>query len=255
MEVQSLREQLKSMQKNSIGEEKFTNGGENIGDKNCIDHEEFTSEKHIAAGSLTNGEESIDDEQFTDGEQNIRREKPVSIILNTLKQFGFYNLGGLTIVCSDVIPKHVIQEFVIRIALRRWETLKNEVGYVEQSRRLTLHRSTGESNVDNEQNENTKSRIMKRHDATFHISKRVEQLINDVETFYSEALEEDDRARTMKRLRVPPLEEQQSLAVTFRVEVFVVPVAINVYGWSSFGVNHVLIFEIDPQNHLTYEQF
>ncbi|CAF3520197.1 unnamed protein product [Rotaria sp. Silwood1] len=91
--------------------------------------------------------------------------------------------------------------------------------------------------------------------ATFHISKRVEQLINDVETFYSEALEEDDRARTMKRLRVPPLEEQQSLAVTFRVEVFVVPVAINVYGWSSFGVNHVLIFEIDPQNHLTYEQF
>ncbi|CAF3520181.1 unnamed protein product [Rotaria sp. Silwood1] len=120
MEVQSLREQLKSMQKNSIGEEKFTNGGENIGDKNCIDHEEFTSEKHIAAGSLTNGEESIDDEQFTDGEQNI--------------------------------------------PLRRWETLKNEVGYVEQSRRLTLHRSTGESNVDNEQNENTKSRIMKRHD-------------------------------------------------------------------------------------------
>ncbi|CAF1255792.1 unnamed protein product [Adineta ricciae] len=29
---------------------------------------------------------------------------------------------------------------------------------------------------------------------------------------------------------------------------------INVYGWSSAGVNHILIFEIDPRNHLTYQQ-
>ena len=30
---------------------------------------------------------------------------------------------------------------------------------------------------------------------------------------------------------------------------------INVHGWRRAGVNHVLIFEIDPRNHLTYVQF
>ncbi|CAF3715503.1 unnamed protein product [Rotaria socialis] len=29
---------------------------------------------------------------------------------------------------------------------------------------------------------------------------------------------------------------------------------INVYGWSSSGVNHILIFEIDPRHHLTYQR-
>lgn len=28
---------------------------------------------------------------------------------------------------------------------------------------------------------------------------------------------------------------------------------INMYGWASAGVNHVLIFEVDPRNHLTYQ--
>lgn len=28
---------------------------------------------------------------------------------------------------------------------------------------------------------------------------------------------------------------------------------INMYGWQSSGVNHVLIFEIDPRDHLTYQ--
>ncbi|CAF0885084.1 unnamed protein product [Adineta ricciae] len=136
--------------------------------------------------------------------------------------------------------------------------------------------------------------------APFHTSKRVDQLINDVETLYTDTLESGDRARAMKRLRVPPLEEKQSPAVTFRVGIFVgmlclllpavialganlhdsqstkplawrqalflyrstflivlhiVLVGINVYGWSSSGVNHVLIFEIDPRHHLTYQQF
>lgn len=26
---------------------------------------------------------------------------------------------------------------------------------------------------------------------------------------------------------------------------------INIYGWRSSGVNHVLIFEMDPRNHLS----
>jgi hypothetical protein len=47
-------------------------------------------------------------------------------------------------------------------ALRRWETLKNEVGHMEQSRRHLSHRSPGDSAIDNEQNENSKSSTTKR---------------------------------------------------------------------------------------------
>jgi hypothetical protein len=295
-------------------------------------------------------------------------------------------------------------------ALRRWETLKNELRHMEQSRRHTSHRSGvsgADTAGDNEHHDGTKStttkrrsshseehtamtpltrvlperlveitrekhtqrvqyrkrndlklafsefylmlvllqnyqtlnftgfrKILKKHDklfqttrgedwrklhidsAPFHTSKRVEQLINEVETLYTDTLESGDRARAMKRLRVPPLEEKQSPAVTFRVGVFVgkeiyfsfenkiniflgmiclllpavialgaslhdsqstkplawrqalflyrstflvvlhiILVGINVYGWSSSGVNHILIFEIDPRNHLTYQQF
>lgn len=117
----------------------------------------------------------------------------------------------------------------------------------------------------------------------------------------------------MKRLRVPPLNEQQSAWTTFRLGFFFGCFAIllmliisfvvrsvrlvtmhsnhtqtnpqyeqsrrvepkwvgvrlfrgflvlfvniwlmgfNVYGWQRSGVNHVLIFEIDPRNHLTYQ--
>ena len=28
---------------------------------------------------------------------------------------------------------------------------------------------------------------------------------------------------------------------------------INIYGWGAAGVNHVLIFELDPRNHLSYQ--
>ena len=30
--------------------------------------------------------------------------------------------------------------------------------------------------------------------------------------------------------------------------------AINTWGWRKAGVNHVLIFELDPRNHLSYQQ-
>lgn len=32
---------------------------------------------------------------------------------------------------------------------------------------------------------------------------------------------------------------------------FLFLMGINVYGWRSSGVNHVLIFELDPRNHLS----
>ena len=30
---------------------------------------------------------------------------------------------------------------------------------------------------------------------------------------------------------------------------------VNTYGWRSSGVNHILIFEIDPRNHLSHAKF
>ena len=32
---------------------------------------------------------------------------------------------------------------------------------------------------------------------------------------------------------------------------FIFLLGINVYGWRSSGVNHVLIFEMDPRHHLS----
>ena len=55
----------------------------------------------------------------------------------------------------------------------------------------------------------------------FHTSRCVDQLISDVEILYTDTFESGNRARAMKRLRVPPLEEKQSPAVTFRVGFFV----------------------------------
>ena len=55
-----------------------------------------------------------------------------------------------------------------------------------------------------------------------------------------------------------PLAWRQALFLyrsTFLVVLHIVLLGINVHGWSSSGVNHVLIFEIDPRNHLTYQQF
>lgn len=36
---------------------------------------------------------------------------------------------------------------------------------------------------------------------------------------------------------------------------FLFLMGVNVYGWRSSGVNHVLIFELDPRNHLSEQVF
>ena len=41
---------------------------------------------------------------------------------------------------------------------------------------------------------------------------------------------------------------------TFLIILHIIFVGINVYGWSSAGVNHILIFEIDPRHHMAYQQ-
>ncbi|CAF0819680.1 unnamed protein product [Brachionus calyciflorus] len=135
--------------------------------------------------------------------------------------------------------------------------------------------------------------------APFYTTKKVDTFINDVVNLFTQYLENGDRERAMKRLRVPPFEEKQSPWTTFRLGLHIgmilvlIPVVlmlifftyatfhelsfnwkiaiklyrsplfiimhiffigINSYGWSRSGVNHVLIFEIDPRNHLTYQQ-
>ncbi|XP_067868001.1 xenotropic and polytropic retrovirus receptor 1 homolog [Heterodontus francisci] len=130
-----------------------------------------------------------------------------------------------------------------------------------------------------------------------YTSKKIDQLITEVESLYTNQLEGGDRARAMKRLRVPPLGAAQTAPVwtTFRVGVqcglimalvvliiikgiyvsqeasvwpllrayrggfivieFIFLLGINTYGWRKAGVNHSLIFELDPRNHLSHQQF
>ena len=40
----------------------------------------------------------------------------------------------------------------------------------------------------------------------------------------------------------------------FLVILFIFLLGLNTYGWRSSGVNHVLIFELDPRNNLTHQQ-
>ncbi|XP_018360931.1 PREDICTED: xenotropic and polytropic retrovirus receptor 1-like [Trachymyrmex cornetzi] len=137
----------------------------------------------------------------------------------------------------------------------------------------------------------TKWRVECVETSHFYTSKDIDKLIQETEATVTNDLEGGDRQRAMKRLRVPPLGESQSPWTTFKVGLFsgsfiVLSVAvvlsavfhdsgenlkiafrlyrgpfliieflfligINVYGWRSSGVNHVLIFELDPRNHLS----
>lgn len=40
----------------------------------------------------------------------------------------------------------------------------------------------------------------------------------------------------------------------FLLVMLIFLVAINTCGWRAAGVNHVLIFELNPRTHLTYQQ-
>ena len=127
--------------------------------------------------------------------------------------------------------------------------------------------------------------------APFYTNKNIGTLIEDTENVFTSELESGDRRKAMKRLRVPPLNDHQSPWVTFKVGffsgafavlliiiiisgmfrqsqddwrlvfrlyrgtflicLFLFLIGINVYGWKSSGVNHVLIFELDPRDHLS----
>lgn len=127
--------------------------------------------------------------------------------------------------------------------------------------------------------------------APFYTNKDIDKLIQETETLFTTELEAGDRQKAMKRLRVPPLNDQPSRSTTFKVGLFsgaflvlittvilsgvfsktrndwrivfrlyrgtlliilfMFLIGINVYGWRTSGVNHVLIFELDPRNHLS----
>ncbi|XP_058030867.1 solute carrier family 53 member 1 isoform X2 [Ahaetulla prasina] len=131
--------------------------------------------------------------------------------------------------------------------------------------------------------------------APFYTCKKITQLISETETVVTNELEDGDRQKAMKRLRVPPLGAAQPAPAwtTFRVGLFcgifivlnitlilsgvfkmegsnVWPLiriyrggfllieflfllGINTYGWRQAGVNHVLIFELNPRSNLSHQ--
>lgn len=56
--------------------------------------------------------------------------------------------------------------------------------------------------------------------ANFHTRKDIDRLIAETEALVTRDLEHGDRQRAMKRLRVPPLGEQLSPWITFKVGLF-----------------------------------
>jgi hypothetical protein len=54
----------------------------------------------------------------------------------------------------------------------------------------------------------------------FYTNKDIDRLIQETEATVTQELEGGDRQRAMKRLRVPPLGEQQSPWTTFKVGLF-----------------------------------
>lgn len=131
--------------------------------------------------------------------------------------------------------------------------------------------------------------------APFYTCKKINQLISETEMVVTNELEDGDRQKAMKRLRVPPLGAAQPAPAwtTFRVGLFcgifivlnvtlilsgvfnikgsnVWPLiriyrggfllieflfllGINTYGWRQAGVNHVLIFELNPRSNLSHQ--
>uniref|UniRef100_G3PNL4 Xenotropic and polytropic retrovirus receptor 1a n=1 Tax=Gasterosteus aculeatus aculeatus TaxID=481459 RepID=G3PNL4_GASAC len=132
-------------------------------------------------------------------------------------------------------------------------------------------------------------KILKKHDKILETSRGADWRVVHVEVapFYTckkitqyscshalvtTELEGGDRQRAMKRLRVPPLGAAQPAPAwtTFRVGLycgvflvllvtvviavfFCVFLGINTYGWRQAGVNHVLIFELNPRNNLSHQ--
>uniref|UniRef100_A0A668UDF0 Xenotropic and polytropic retrovirus receptor 1a n=1 Tax=Oreochromis aureus TaxID=47969 RepID=A0A668UDF0_OREAU len=111
--------------------------------------------------------------------------------------------------------------------------------------------------------------------APFYTCKKITQLISETEALVTTELEGGDRQKAMKRLRVPPLGAIVGVLIIALVSVgtdrsdvwpmvriyrggfllieFLFLLGINTYGWRQAGVNHVLIFELNPRNNLSHQ--
>ncbi|KAJ8357695.1 hypothetical protein SKAU_G00204890 [Synaphobranchus kaupii] len=104
--------------------------------------------------------------------------------------------------------------------------------------------------------------------APFYTCKKITQLISETEALVTTELEGGDRQKAMKRLRVPPLGAAQPAPAwtTFRVGLYcgvfiVLTIAFILSGAVlidkpqrlAAGVNHVLIFELNPRNNLSHQ--
>ena len=148
-----------------------------------------------------------------------------------------------------------------------------------------------------DQDSGTGFRVNKVESAPFYTNKQIDKLIHECEETYISELEEGNRTRAMKRLRVPPLVDQESPKTTFFMGFFSGSVAfmsvaiiiiaifvseyhrdsswsayvtiyrgmflvifltgllgVNTFGWRKYGVNHVLIFELDPRDHISFHE-
>jgi len=60
---------------------------------------------------------------------------------------------------------------------------------------------------------------------------------------------------TMKEHQVDWVPALRMYRGVFLVVLFIFLLGVNTYGWRSSGVNHVLIFELDPRHHLAHQEF
>ncbi|XP_065647319.1 solute carrier family 53 member 1 isoform X3 [Hydra vulgaris] len=138
-------------------------------------------------------------------------------------------------------------------------------------------------------------RIANVESSLFYTNTQINALILDTESIAIEGLEGGNRTKAMNRLRVLPISVKQSETISFfwgfftglfLILLVVVGVTayykgphlvwlpalrmyrgililyimigllgINVRGWGRAGVNHVLIFELDPRHHLSYTEY
>lgn len=127
--------------------------------------------------------------------------------------------------------------------------------------------------------------------AHFVTNKDIEHMMHQIENIVTQDLEDGDRQSAMKLLRVPPKPKNFAPWNSFRIGflfgyliILMVAVllsavfyynrndwklafklyrgpfllveflfiwSVNLYAWRVFGVNHVLIFELDPRNYIT----
>ena len=80
----------------------------------------------------------------------------------------------------------------------------------------------------------------------FNTNKDIDRLIRETETLVTQDLEGGDRQRAMKRLRVPPLGEQQSPWTTFKVGLFSGSFTVLLIAVVLSGIYYIYVIYLKP---------